>query len=353
LYLGLCLWHGLVGRPIPAFPEQFLPAVYPDFTPQEKQVLAAETWLRPQVFEDYVLFKERPFHGKYVNVSSFAFREVRNQGPWPPDAGNLNVFAFGGSTMFGWSLPDWQTIPSCLQEEFSAHSKKRVCVYNFGACGYYSAQERILLERLLGKGLKPDIAIFLDGLNDLSLPNDNETPGFQEWVDTAFASSRRMTVSYLLWITPMARVARDVRVRLMGQTDSTVFATQEEISLMIERYRRSKVLAEAACHAFGISSVFVWQPVPCYEYSTALDPFFHEQTRRDYQNHSAGYARMDQTAKTGALGRNFLWCADLQREERECLYVDDSHYTAKFSRKIAAAITRMCLERGLMKSESE
>lgn len=353
LYLPLRIRDSLGRNPERDFPEQSLALAYPDFSPQERKVLADEMWSRPYLYEDFVLFRERPFHGKYVNVSSFAFREVRNQGPWPPDPRNLNVFAFGGSTMFGWGLPDWQTIPSFLQDEFSAHSKKRVCLYNFGTSSYYSTQERILLEKLLGKGLKPDIVIFLDGLNDLWLANYDDNPEFQEVVDNAFAQSRKMTLSYVLWKVPLARFARGVRAHLIGRADSIGPATQEEISQMIERYRRNKVLAEAACHAFGSSSVFVWQPVSSYGYDTTLDPFFDEDARKDQRNQSAGYAVMDETAKTGAWGTSFLWCADLQQDEKECLYVDQMHYTAKFSRKIAAAITRRCLERGLLNGENK
>lgn len=330
--------------------EASLAAAYPDLGPAQRTALLNEFESNYYlIYEDYVCFKEHPFRGKYLNVSQAGFREIKNQGPWPPDLRNLNVFAFGGSTMYGEALPDHQSIPSCLQEELSAHLKRRVCVYNFGASSYYSTQERILLEQLLGKGLKPDIAIFLDGLNDLWLPHGSDTPWFQEEVNAAFALSRKITLSHLLHKLPLVRFARSIRARLMGQVDSISPATQEELRETIQRYRRNKVLAEAAYHAFGISSVFVWQPVPSYKCDATHNPFLDESYRREQQNQTAGYAMMEQVAKTGALGTNFLWCADLQKEESGCLYVDYCHYTAKFSRTIAAAITRMCFDRGLIK----
>ena len=61
-----------------------------------------------------------------------------------------------------------------------------------------------------------------------------------------------------------------------------------------------------------------------------------------------GYPQMRALYDRGALGTNFLWCADLQADEHECLYVDFYHYTAKFSEKFGEAIAALSLERGLL-----
>jgi hypothetical protein len=45
---------------------------------------------------------------------------------------------------------------------------------------------------------------------------------------------------------------------------------------------------------------------------------------------------------------DFLWCADLQENEHECLYVDMVHYNAKLAKKLAEEICRLCLERHLL-----
>ena len=65
--------------------------------------------------------------------------------------------------------------------------------------------------------------------------------------------------------------------------------------------------------------------------------------------HNYGYAALEPLSRQGALGPNFLWCADLQQEAKECLYVDIHHYTGKFSKTLAEAIGRMSLERGILK----
>ena len=154
------------------YPESSLAAVYPGLPREERNDLLRETWSRPFLFADYTMFRERPFAGKYVNVSSHGFRLVKDQGPWPPDPAHFNVFVFGGSTTFGYGLPDDQTVASHLQDALAPLSRRRVCVYNFAAGFYYSTQERILLERLLSGGHAPHLAIFIDGLNDCESPED-------------------------------------------------------------------------------------------------------------------------------------------------------------------------------------
>src|SRR5262249_23760855 len=108
---------------------EVLDRVYPGWDRRERTQMLAENWNRRFVHEDYTHFRERPFSGKYVHVSEAGYRHSKNQGPWPPSDENLNIFCFGGSTMFGYGLPDDQTVASCLQESLAAQAKRRVCVY--------------------------------------------------------------------------------------------------------------------------------------------------------------------------------------------------------------------------------
>jgi len=124
-------------------------------------------------FDQFVGFKEAPFRGKYVNVADNGYRLSPPQGPWPIDPKNYNVFVFGGSTTFGYGVTDDQTIPARMQAIMMEHSlARRVCVYNFGRGFYYSTPERILFEQLLLGGARPNLAVFLDGVNDFGSADD-------------------------------------------------------------------------------------------------------------------------------------------------------------------------------------
>ena len=150
--------------------------VYPNMNRQQIQDMLFENWSRPYVYADFTHFAERPFQGEYVNVTAAGYRKSADQGPWPPQDDAVNVFVFGGSTTFGYGLPDEQTLASCLQASLQRYSARPVRVYNFGVGWYFSTQERLLLEKLLVQGHVPDIAVFVDGLNDTTSAHNNRPP---------------------------------------------------------------------------------------------------------------------------------------------------------------------------------
>jgi len=107
-------------------------------------------------------------------------------------------------------------------------------------------------------------------------------------------------------------------------------------------------MIESLCAAHGVAPVFVWQPILCYHYDLKYFPWYHTQRTYNYDAHAVGYPQMRALYDRGALITNFLWCAELQADEHECLYVDFYHYTAKFSEKFGEAIAALSLERGLL-----
>ena len=157
-----------------------------------------ENWTRSYLYEPFTQFKERPNRGDYVNVDENGFRFSADQASWPPDPKKVNVFVFGGSTTFGYGVADLETVPSRLQEELREKFVTPVSVYNFGRGYYYSTQERVLFEKLLLSGYVPNVAIFIDGLNDF----------YQDIDEPLFTSRLRDIMEDAVPITPFARVKK-------------------------------------------------------------------------------------------------------------------------------------------------
>lgn len=332
----------------PSFPEEVMAKVYPDLEPRERELLLGELG-RPFAYQDYLLFKERPIQGRYVNVSEAGFRSVMDQGPWPPSPANLNLFLFGGSTTFGYGLPDHQTFPSFLQQALSPYFDRRLCVYNFASGWYYSTQERVQFESLLADGHVPHVALFIDGYNDCKV--DDRLP-FSQRFSALFEEMNHpgavggLTQSILSRI-PLGRAIRSMRRHLTPPPSSREL--HERVDRSLRKYQSNKTLVEAVSRHFSIAPVFVWQPVPGYKYD--LEYHLFAGTKADYDRWSYGYAEMAKLAGTEDLGKNFIWAADLQENERENLYVDGVHYTAKFNKKIAEFITRSIIQRELLQLE--
>lgn len=314
--------------------------IYPSLSPPEINQLLHETWTRPHSFESFVQFKERPFTGKYVNVSKEGFRLSKNQRPWPPDFSNdYVVFVFGGSTTFGYGLSDEETVASCLQE-CMAKARPNVSVYNF-ACGfYYSSQERVLFEKLIEDGFRPHVAIFIDGLNDFYHTDQGPryTEALRRAMDAPCLTGLMQCLRKLPLMSIFARLAGKPR---WGSVPEAVYDDPEALSRCLSRYLNNKKIIEAVSKGCGVECLFAWQPVPVYGYNLGNRGFFKELNADIGSAHKYcefGYPLAKQLYDAGAFGENFCWCAEIQRGRKEILYVDAFHYTAQFARDFATTI---------------
>lgn len=337
-----------------------LDAVYPDFPEPARTEMLSEAWNRPYRYADFIHFQERPCAGKYVNVDEAGFRHSSDQGPWPPRPEHLNVFCFGGSTTFGYGVTDEQTVASHLQRTLARMSKQRVCVYNFGVGWHFSTQERIRFEQLLAADIIPDIALFLDGINDSTQACLNR-PAFSPQLAAAFEqvqgfgfqgpssdTSRTGSLSESLFYRwPVGRLARSLAARKSVATPETFILDAKSAARSCAVYRWNRTLITAAAKARGVIPIFALQPAPGYH----LDESKHLFANADLcRNEALFYQTLQQDLKTHPPGDNFLWCADLPDTAAGPLYVDTCHYTDKFSQMIANDIVQKCNEKGLLRT---
>ncbi len=117
-------------------------------------------------WEPYVYWGRRPQHGRYVNVDSAGHR--RTVQPVPLRAPVRQVFFFGGSAMWGTGARDEMTIPSQVAARLAERGTRDVAITNFGETGYVFTQELIRFELELRRGLRPDVVVVYDGINDVA-----------------------------------------------------------------------------------------------------------------------------------------------------------------------------------------
>jgi hypothetical protein len=304
-------------NPVTAKYGKVLERAYPGFTTAEIHELLDETWSRPLASERFTGFKERPFSGKYIHVDPRGFRLVKNQGPWPPAPGDDVVFVFGGSTVFGYGLPDDMTIPSFLQERLAkSHPGHAPWVYNFGR-GYFAiSRERILFEELLVEGYIPKTAVFIDGVNEFTAEPDFARRAAaclerQDWAAEGFKVTGTPSPSPL---PPVPAVRAEEAVA---------------------RYLACRRVLEGVAKAYGVRILFVWQPMPYYEYDTTASPWY-VGAPWGFPAAPSGYAMIHE--RLPELREDFLWAADIQKGLHEPLYVDGIHYGEKLSRLVANAV---------------
>jgi hypothetical protein len=346
--------------------------LFPDLKDEDLLQLMREN-AREFAYEPFTEFREKPSSGRYVNVDANGFRRSREQGPWPPAGEFFNVFVFGGSTAFGIGVPDDQTVASHLQTilDTTRDAGRPVRVYNFGRGAYYSSQERALFERLLVAGHVPDLAVFLDGLNDFFF-YDGDRPALTQVLEqlmeqtvpapvgmgVALRPDRRgLAYTTLIDALPVVRLLarwrwtppqRNVMLWRPGgeQRRRPAYDDGAVSDWVIGRYAANRTLIEAAAAAMGVTAVFVWQPVPLYKYDLRYHRYHGDFGRYEYMRF--GYPRMAEYVRRHPQGTNFVWCADIQEALQELLYVDQVHYSPKMSERVARCIADHLRQRDLV-----
>jgi hypothetical protein len=327
--------------------EHLLDSLYPGMSREDIAVLLFETWSRPYIFDDFTHFKEGPYTGRYVNVDPHGFRKSKNQGPWPPTKDkHFSIFVFGGSSAFGYGVQDSETVSSYLQELFPRGVlKKPPLVYNFGRGHYYSTQERILFEQLVFKGYVPDMAIFLDGLNEFFYYKDDGTAVSARFEQLLRGDVHKLYLRELRKRSTVLRTLKETRKKVKRFLAGDIgtrrrdrdIADPARLKQVIDRFLTNKKLIEAVGTAFNVTTVFAWQPVPGYRYDLALHPFAKGGFGRHVYSGN-GYPLMAEYLKKLNPGNNFIWCADIGQDATQPLYVDITHYSPRMSKMLAQTI---------------
>ena len=330
--------------PTPFHEEHFaadkLQAAYPGWSEADVKALIRETPRADREFEYEPLtgFRERAGRGRFVNIDPNGFRYSKNQAPWPPRPGATTVFVFGGSTGFGYYLPDDETIPSYLQECLAKNAP--AAVYNFARPAYFSSQELILFQKLLRDGYVPQVAVFIDGLNDFIFAD-----GKPKFTAQLHAFMEGKVENNPLNDIALVRAAHWLSDRWKGPVASPEpaepanYSDPELLQSAADRWLANKKMIELIAAGYGVKTVFVWQPVPMYKYDLRYHFFLHNDSGfGGYIRAKYGYALMQELKDQGKLGDNVLWLADMQQDKHENLYVDSVHYSAAFSQEIAGRI---------------
>jgi lysophospholipase L1-like esterase len=128
----------------------------------------SESWYFP-----HELLRRAPYSGELITVGAEGLRLTPGAVCEP---GATKVWVFGGSTTWGYGVPDWGTIPAYLQAAWS-QAVQQVCVVNFGQFAHTSTQGLIALGRELQRCNVPDIVISYDGVNDVWYSRQANLPG--------------------------------------------------------------------------------------------------------------------------------------------------------------------------------
>ena len=178
--------------------------------------------------------------GRHVNVVD------GHRVTYQVDDPDLTVWLFGGSTAYGLGQRDEHTIASNLVRE-AEEDGHRIEVVNFGVSGYVNAQETQVFEDRLAAGERPDVAVFLDGVNDLAVAFERERYGL---LDT----SEPETLAFSEELQPERAAAAAER----GWTET--HDPERQARLAAEQYGQSAARALELGEQNDVPTLLFWQP---------------------------------------------------------------------------------------------
>jgi hypothetical protein len=313
-----------------AYPGVDFTKIYSGMSAKDIDELQRDCLAVRNVYAPFLEFRPLPMTNRFVTITSAGFRVGQTEQPWPPLKTDFVVFVFGGSTTFGFGVRSHETVVAALERELAAlYPQRKVQCYNFGVPYYYSTQERILFEKLLEEGAIPNLAIFIDGLNDFY------------YADGTAALTEKLTH----FIAP--DLPSEPKLELSTEPDRAT-----AVRGVIHRYEAHTRTAKAIGDAYGVRTIFVGQPVPFFYFPIPrpeMYPFrvtwidHHELCRW-------GYDRFEAAARSGEFGSNFVWCGDAFANATNIMYVDAFHYSAAGATMLARSFVVRASEQRLLSS---
>lgn len=292
---------------------------------------------QPFAYNPWATFMQAPYHGDTIVVEDDPVLTHRRVPP-PAAAGvPLVVWAFGGSTMFGWGVDDAHTVAALLQEELGRRLPgRRVEVVNFGQPYWYSSSEVAGLLALLRARPAPDAVVFLDGLNDASwISTGLSVPVFAGRARDAWERTRADARHDLPWFTltssfPPLRLVEWLRYRgtlaPVAGDDGYHHGSADPAAAIVSTYHANRRMAHDLTASRGIKSFFFIQPVPW------LGEWRDGHARTDFQ-----FGRREDAVRAlrtlAAEAGEFSLIEALREIERP--FVDGTHYSDAGNRRLA------------------
>jgi lysophospholipase L1-like esterase len=216
-------------------------------------------------YEPYNVWLNMPASGVTTNIDSFGRRKTCQSRLAENERSEKKIFIFGGSTMFGTGTDDCNTIPSLLALELAMQApKSKFHITNYGTSGYQSTQQIIQLIRLLQSGLKPDIVLFYDGINDVYASGYSPAiPGAHQnlhaiarrFEDSAIFGFLHRSNTFELIEYVNERINRNNIIADDGVID------KNKINEIIQVYKTNVLILDKLSKAFNFRYIAFWQPV--------------------------------------------------------------------------------------------
>lgn len=294
-------------------------------------------------YEPFSIWRFREYSSETVNVDADGLRRIPGA---DCDDDFLTVLVFGGSTTWGTASPDWGTIPAYLVTEWRARRRSPVCVVSFAQGGHVSTQELIELVRALEAGVRPDLVIFYDGINDTVAAAESGRAGVHQ-------ALRQIRDRFEHNESPLGRLVKEsnlgelvdrLRRRLYGKPRyPDDFDVERLGSAVVEHYLAHAEVVRALGRSYGFEAALFWQPV-----LSVGDVTRSPRERRMRETMDPSLRRLyDKTwsamQEAAPHHPGVFYIADVLDRTEDEVYTDRHHVTPLANRVIAGRIAELAI----------
>ncbi len=306
-------------------------------------------------YEPFVVWGAAPWHSKYINT------DATPQGTWRrtinarnggcETQNSVEVWMFGGSTLYGTGVPDEATLPSLLSRELNSAGPECFVVSNFGVEGYVTNQEIILLMEQLKSGRRPDIVIFYDGINDSFA--GAISPGIPN-AHVSLATIKARVEGSVAGRVDFLRNSNTLQLVMTGvnwlrrPAETRIEELGPKASATLDNYETNLHMAKILGAAYGFRVFCFWQPALVYGHKL-LDPFevkiaSDEATKSLFHTLAKVYQKAEeQSASSGS----FVFLGGIFDTVKQPLYIDKWMHLDPGGNELVARSIAKYLEDGL------
>ena len=302
----------------------------------------------PTLYTPLIEFRERKRDHEFVSISKYGNRCTENgiKKCEEPNGGKNEIWVFGGSTVFGYGLKNDETIAAHLKKYLK--NKK---IINFGQGHFHSTQSRIFFQNLLTFFPPPKTVIFLDGFNDFKINQINNyqfpiktslTRNFEDLINNKEISKIKKFRNWLkekLNKLNIVRLYKEKTKQNISKNNNKLLIDDLDVTYksLINRLRVNFKINKSVGKKFNTNVINILEPISLSSKnysSSSIQKKYLKDFDKNFYHYKKIYALIE---KNNEL-LNLVDINMINLNIKQNMFVDLTHYTSDFSKKIASDI---------------
>jgi hypothetical protein len=288
------------------------------------------------VYHQYVLWRRAPYQGELISVDEEGIRRTLHT---RCDDQTFTIWVFGDSVMWGAAVPNTDTIPSLIAQEYE-NAGKPVCIVNYAEKGWSNTQETIELMEQLKSKRRPDIVLFYDGGTEAFAAYQSGRADvhtnfamFKTFLENWRKTQRpnfsflRQTNTYRL----LQRIAARISSHQKSEPEPATSLDVETLSAaVVQNYEHNMDIVDLLAKQYGFRAVFAWYPnlAVGHKSMTPAEQRLEHSVYHEFPGlgsiYQAVYKKGEEIKRN-----NFYTLADAVDDRQDTLYVGISHMNSE------------------------